>query len=160
MMVTGREPIQCDMELYGETLKQIGQFKYLGSIFVREGACKHDVKTRCVKANKSFYQRSTILGHKEVSMTTKTQVIKAVFIPTLLYQSKNWTLTSKERQMLTTTEIRCLRKAAGKTKMDNIKTEEIRRRVDMQPVEKTANSKREQGQMTVARQEDGTNGSP
>ena len=72
-------------------------------------------------------------------MTTKTQIIKAVFTPTLLYQSENWTLTSKERQMLTTTEMRCLRKAAGKTRMDKIRNEEIRRRVNMQPAEQTAN---------------------
>ena len=70
-------------------------------------------------------------------MITKTQIIKAVFTPNLLYQSDNWTLTSKERQMLTTTQMRCLRKAAGKTKMDKI--EEIRRRVNMQPAEQTAN---------------------
>ena len=37
VMVTSREPIQCDIELDGETLKQVAQFKYLGSIFVREG---------------------------------------------------------------------------------------------------------------------------
>ena len=72
-------------------------------------------------------------------MITKTQIIKAVFTPTLLYQSENWTLTSKERQMLTTTEMRCLRKAAGKTRMDKIRNEEIRRRVNMQPAEQTAN---------------------
>ena len=72
-------------------------------------------------------------------MTTKTQIIKAVFTPTLLYQGENWTLTSKERQMLTTTEMRCLRKAAGKTRMDKIRNEEIRRRVNMQPAEQTAN---------------------
>ena len=72
-------------------------------------------------------------------MITKTQIIKAVFTPTLLYQSENWTLTSKERQMLTTTEMRCLRKAAGKTRMDKIRSEEIRRRLNMQPAEKTAN---------------------
>ena len=59
--------------------------------------------------------------------------------PTLLYQSENWTLTSKERQMLTTTEMRCLRKAAGKNRMDKIRNEEIRRRVNMQPAEQTAN---------------------
>ena len=139
VMVTSREPIQCDIELDGKTLKQVEQFKYLGSIFVREGGCKEDVKTRCLKASQVFYQLSPILGHKEITMTTKTQIIKAVFTPTLLYQSENWTLTSKERQMLTTTEMRCLRKAAGKTRMDKIRNEEIRRRVNMQPAEQTAN---------------------
>ena len=103
VMVTSREPIQCDIELDGETLRQVEQF--------------------------------SILGHKEIS---KTQIIKAVFTPTLLYQSENWTLTSKERQMLTTTEMRCLRKAAGKIRMDQIRNEEIRRRLNMQPAEQTA----------------------
>ena len=50
VMVTSREPIQCDIELDGETLKQVEQFQYLGSIFVREGGCKEDVKTRCLKS--------------------------------------------------------------------------------------------------------------
>ena len=112
---------------------------YLVSIFVREGGCKDDVKTRCLKAAQVFYQLSPTLGHKEISMITKTQIIKAVFTPTRLYQSENGNLTSKERQMLTTTEIRCLRKAAGKTRMDKIRNEEIRRRVNMQPAEQTAN---------------------
>ena len=119
--------------------KQVEQFKYLGSIFVREGGCKEDVKTRCLKAAQVFYQLSPRLGHKEISLTAKTQIIKAAFTPTLLYQSENWTVTSKERQMLTTTEMRCLRKAAGKTRMDKIRNEEIRRRVNMQPAEQTAN---------------------
>ena len=96
-------------------------------------------KQGAFKASQVFYQLSPILGHKEITMTTKTQIIKAVFTPTLLYQSENWTLTSKERQMLTTAEMRCLRKAAGKTRMDKIRNEEIRRRVNMQPAEQTAN---------------------
>ena len=72
-------------------------------------------------------------------MTTKTQIIKAVFTPTLLYQIENGTLTSKERQMLTRTEMRCLSRAAGNTRMDKIRHEEIRRRVNMHPAEQTAN---------------------
>ena len=72
-------------------------------------------------------------------MVTKTHIIKAVFTPTLLNQSENWTIASKERHMLTTTYMRCLRKAAGKTRMDKIRNEEIRRRVNMQPAEQTAN---------------------
>ena len=72
-------------------------------------------------------------------MITNTHVIKAVFTQTLLYQSENWTLTSKERHMLTTTEMRCLRQATRKTRMDKFRNEEIRRRVNMQPAEQTAN---------------------
>ena len=106
VMVTSSEPIQCDIELDGETLKQVEQIKYLGSIFVREGGCKEDVKTRCLKVSQVFfYQLSPILGHKETTLSTKTQIVKAVFTPTLLYQSENWTLTGIERQMLTTTEL-------------------------------------------------------
>ena len=87
-----------------------------------------------LKAAQVFYQLSPILGHKEINMTTETQIIKALFTPTLLYQyqSENGTLASKERQMLTT-EMRCLRKAAGKTRMGKIRNEAIRRRVNMQP---------------------------
>ena len=106
---------------------------------VREGGCKEDVKTRYLKAAQVFYQLSPILGHNKISMITKTQIIKVVFILSLVYQSENWTLTSKERQMLTTTEMRCLKKTAGKTRMDKIRNEEIRRRVNMQPAEQTAN---------------------
>ena len=60
VMVTSREPIQCDIELDWETLKHVEQFKYLGSIFVREGGCKENVKTRCLKAAHVFYQLSPI----------------------------------------------------------------------------------------------------
>ena len=45
--------------------------------------CKEDVKTRCLKAAQVFYHLSPILGHKEISMITKTQIIKAVFTRTL-----------------------------------------------------------------------------
>ena len=48
VMVTSRVSIQCDIELDGETFKQVEQFKYLGSLLVREGGCKEDVKTRCL----------------------------------------------------------------------------------------------------------------
>ena len=43
-------------------LKQVEQFKYLGSIFVREGGCKEDVKTSCLKAAQVFYQLSHNTG--------------------------------------------------------------------------------------------------
>ena len=74
-----------------------------------------------------------------MNMTTNTHIVRVVFTPPLLYPIENWTRISKEWQMLTTTEMRCLRKPAGKMRMDKITNEEIRRRVNMQPAERTAN---------------------
>ena len=44
-------------------------------MFVREGVSQEDAKTRCLKAAQVFYQLTSILGHKEISMTTNTQII-------------------------------------------------------------------------------------
>ena len=64
VMVSSREQIQCDIELDGETLEHVQQFKYLGCIFVREGGgCKEDVKTRCLKAAQVFYFIIVKTGH-------------------------------------------------------------------------------------------------
>ena len=46
VMVTSREPIHCDIELDGETNKQVDTCKYLGSKFARDGGCKEDTITR------------------------------------------------------------------------------------------------------------------
>ena len=43
---------------------------------MKEGGCKEDVKTRCLKAAQVLYQLSPILVLKEISMTTKTQLKK------------------------------------------------------------------------------------
>ena len=76
-------------------------------------------------------------------MTTKTQTIKAVFSPTLLHQSDNWILASRDRQRLTTTvtEMRCLKKAAEKVRMDKTRNEVNRRQVNMQPAEQISSLK-------------------
>ncbi len=121
-MVTSREPVQCDKELYGKKLKQVEQFSYTRKEYMfREGGGKKDAKNRCLKAAQVFYQLSPILGHKRNQHDHQDTDHKSDILPTLLYHSENWTLTSKERQMLTTTEMKCLRKAAGKTRIDNIR---------------------------------------
>ena len=65
VMVTSREPIQCDIELDGETLKQVEQFRYLGSIFVREGDAKRMSKQDAYRLHRSFTNFQLYLGTKK-----------------------------------------------------------------------------------------------
>ena len=51
VMVTSREPIQCDIESDGETLLKTGGAIQVPSEYIfREGGCKEDAKTRCEAA--------------------------------------------------------------------------------------------------------------
>ena len=113
--------------------------KRFNTLSILRGGCKENVKTRCLNASQVFYQLLPILGHTEITMTTKTQIIKAVFTQLYLTRVKTGHSPAKKGIMLTTTEMRCLRKAAGKTRMDKIRNEEIRRRINMQPAEQTTN---------------------
>ena len=68
VMVTSREPIQCDIELDGETLRQVEQFKYLGSIFVREGGMQRGCQNKVLKGSTGLlptftYTRAQINQH-------------------------------------------------------------------------------------------------
>ena len=62
VMVAGREPVQCDMELDGETLGQVEQFKYLGECLLGRGV-QRGCRAGCFGAAQVFCRLSPILGH-------------------------------------------------------------------------------------------------
>ena len=96
----------------GKSFKQVEKYEYLN--FIREGVCKEDVKTRCLKLKAA---QVALFTNFCLYLGTKTQIIKAVFIPSsLLYQSENGRSLAG---------ITCLRNSAEKTTLDKIRNEEI-----------------------------------
>ena len=61
-------------------------------------------------------------------------LINAVFVPTLTYQCQTWTLNKALEQKVTSCEMRCLRRAAGKTRLDRVRNEDIRKTVGVPPI--------------------------
>ena len=55
------------------------------------------------------------------STSTKAKLINAIFLPTLTYQCQTWSLTKDLERKLVTCEMKCLRKAANKTRRDQIR---------------------------------------
>ena len=122
------------INIHGHQLKQIGEFKYLGSMFTEDGKLDREIETRIQKANQVVYQLTPLLQNRAIGMSTKRQLINAIFIPTLCFQCQSWTLTKRHVRKITTCEMRCLRKAANKTRRDRIRNETIRRMVGTVPV--------------------------
>ncbi|KAI8516720.1 hypothetical protein Bbelb_053010 [Branchiostoma belcheri] len=133
-MSVGRCPEKLEITVNGQPLKQTTEFKYLGSIFTEDGKMDREIETRIQKANSVSYQLAPLLKHPSMSMDIKAKLINTIFVPTLTYQCQTWTLSKTQERKLTSCEMRCLRRAAGKTRRDRVRNEVIRQLVGNKPV--------------------------
>ncbi|XP_076059484.1 uncharacterized protein LOC143036121 [Oratosquilla oratoria] len=133
-MKVSRTPSNLKISIDGTPLKQVSEFKYLGSIFTEDGRLNREIETRVQKANSVSYQLAPLLKHPNIPIETKAKLINSIFIPTLTYQCQTWTLTKSLERKITTCEMRCLRRAVNKTRRDMIRNTTIREMVGTTPV--------------------------
>jgi hypothetical protein len=136
VMAIGREKQNINLSIENKAIKQVTEFKYLGTTFTEDGRMEKELDIRCNKANQVIGQLAPLLQHKKIPLSTKRNLIQSIFIPTLCYQCQTWALTTSQKQKLVTTEMRCLRKAVGVTIRDKIRNEVIRERVGIEPIMK------------------------
>ena len=55
-MSVSRRPTKLDVTINQAQLKQVREFKYLGSVFTEDGKIDREIETRCQKANAVSYQ--------------------------------------------------------------------------------------------------------
>ena len=61
VMCISREPTQIKVQLNGEELEQVTNFKYLGSMITQQGTCQGDVKARIAMAKIAFQKNQALL---------------------------------------------------------------------------------------------------
>ena len=99
-------------------------------IFTEDGKQDREIETRCQKSNNvTFLIDPLILSHPAV----KT-IIGTTFTPTLRSQAQTWTIIKKTERKISTCEMKCLRRAANKTRRDKIRNEVIRHMVGTKPI--------------------------
>jgi hypothetical protein len=128
VMAVGKETKVSNIQNGSEILKNVSEFKYLGSIISWNGKIESEIEHRCSKASQILGKLTPVLKHKYVNIKTKRTLYNIIFIPTLCYQCQTWTLTVKEKRKITT-EMRGLRRILNITRRDRIRNNEIRRRV-------------------------------
>ena len=68
-------------------------------------------------------------------MKLKDKVFKTIIRPAMTYGSECWAVKKKDENKLKSAEMRMLRWARGKTRLDHIRNEDIRKEADVKPVE-------------------------
>ena len=86
MIMTKKESVpECRITIKGEMVKQVNNFKYLGSNITSDGKCVTEVKCRIAQAKRAFVELDNILKNKKMSIRTRMRVLKCYVHPILQY---------------------------------------------------------------------------
>src|ERR1700733_2360735 len=113
----------------GNTLKQVEDFKYLGSVMHNTGGCEQDVKNKIKSAWQKWRDLTGVICDPKITVALKGKIYKTMIRPVMMYGAEAWTLRRKEEKLLERTEMRMLRWILGITLKDMQRNENIRIRI-------------------------------
>ena len=89
-------------EIYGET---VADFIFLGSKITADGDCSHEIKRCLLLGRKVMTNLGSILKSRDITLSTKAHVVKAMVFPIVMYGCENWTIKKAERQRIDAFEL-------------------------------------------------------
>ena len=130
-----RNPDQCILQVNGATLKQVEKFKYLGVAFTSDGRQDEELNTRIGKASAVMrVLHYSVVMKRELPKKAKLSIFKAVFVPILTYGHESWAMTERMRSQVQASEMRFLRRIEGVTLFNKVRSSEIRKSLNIEPL--------------------------
>jgi Reverse transcriptase (RNA-dependent DNA polymerase) len=126
-LLVGNDEIDPELQINTD-IKKCSEFKYLGSVFSKEGTSKKDICYRTQQGRNSIRILNSLLWSNQIRLSTKMTIYQAIVEPILTYGSECWQLSVKDKRAIETVEMDYLRRACRISMLDHIPNEEIRRR--------------------------------
>ena len=83
-----------------EKVEAVTDFTFLGSKITEDGDCSHEIKRRLLLGRKALTNLDIILKSRDLTLSTKIRLVKAMFFPVVMYGCENWTTKKAERQRI------------------------------------------------------------
>jgi len=93
-----------------ETVETVADFIYLGSKTTADGDCSHEMKRRWLLGRKVMTNLDSILKSRDITLSTKACLVKAMVFPVVMYGCEGWTIKKSEHQRIGTFELWCWRR--------------------------------------------------
>ena len=84
-------------EIDGETVETVAAFIFLGSKITADGDCSCEIKRCLLLGRKVMTNLDSILKSREVTLSTKVHLVKAMVFPVVMYGCESWTIKKAER---------------------------------------------------------------
>ena len=97
-------------QIDGETVETVADFIFLGSNITADGDCSHEMKRRLLLGRKVMTNLDTILKSRDITLSTKVNLVKAMVFPVVMYGCENWTIKKAEHRRMDAFELWCWRR--------------------------------------------------
>ena len=81
-------------EIDGET---VADFIFLSSKITADGNCSNEIKRCLLLGRKVMINLDSILKSRDISLSTKVRLVKAMVFPVVMYGCESWTVSKAER---------------------------------------------------------------
>ena len=78
-----------------------------GSKITADGDCSHEIKRRLLLGRKFMTNLDSILKSRDISLSTKVHLVKAMVFPVVVYGYESWTEKKAEHQRIDAFELQC-----------------------------------------------------
>ena len=76
-------------QIDGET---VADFIFLGSKITADGDCSHEIKRHLLFGRKVMTNLDSILKSRDITLSTKVRLVKAMVFPVVMYGCESWTI--------------------------------------------------------------------
>ena len=97
-------------EIDGETVETVSDFIFWGFKITADGDCSHEIKRHLLPGRKTMTNLDSILKSRDVTLTTKVHIVKAMVLPVVTYRCESWTIKKAEHQRTDAFELWCERR--------------------------------------------------
>ena len=104
--ITASGPI-TSWHIYGETVETVSDFIFLGSKITADDYCNHEVKRHLLLGRKVMTNLDSILKSRDITLSTKIHLVKAMVFPEVMYGCKSWTVKRAECRRVDAFELWC-----------------------------------------------------
>ena len=79
-------------QIDGETVETVSDFIFGGSKIIADGDCSHEIKRRLLLGRTVMTNLDSILKSRDIPLPTKVRLVKAMFVPVVMYGCEIWTV--------------------------------------------------------------------
>ena len=77
-------------------METVADFIFLGSKITADSDCSHETKRCLLLGRKAVANLDSILKGRDITLSTKVQIVKAMVLPIVMYRCESWTIKKAE----------------------------------------------------------------